>query len=288
MPRTSYLPNRFERKYVVPESTADEIRALIRPHVRPDEFLTPDRPVGYPVYSLYLDSPRLGLYTATASGEKNRFKLRIRFYDESGDGPIFAEIKRRVDSVIMKQRAGVRRERLGDLLRGVVPPRHELLNATSEFAEADEFCRLTRALAAVPTLIVGYDREAYLDTRTGTGRVTFDRNLRARPFDPARGLTTDLPAARHQDPGVILEMKYVDRLPQWMQAVILRFGLQRQSVPKYGWSVESLGEVVVRRYALAGIAGGGDRPAPGGIVVTSPLYGWKRGGPFRRAGGAVS
>lgn len=92
-------------------------------------------------------------------------------------------------------------------------------------------------------------RQAYIDSTTGTCRVTFDRNLRARAFDEFEGLTANLQPARHQDPGVILEMKYVDRLPQWMQLIIRLFGLERQSVPKYGWSVESLGEIIVLQQA---------------------------------------
>ena len=34
------------------------------------------------MYSLYLDAPTLTLYWQIAYGLKNRFKLRIRFYDD--------------------------------------------------------------------------------------------------------------------------------------------------------------------------------------------------------------
>ncbi|MCC5821764.1 MAG: polyphosphate polymerase domain-containing protein [Phycisphaerales bacterium] len=246
---SSYLPNRFERKYVISEEKAAAIRALIHPHVEPDDYLTPEWPQGYPVYSLYLDSPQLALYNATAQGMKNRFKLRIRYYDDRPASPIFPEIKRRIDHVIRKQRVGIRRDCLGEVLRGVVPSSSELLSGVQGLGSLQDFCRLSRSLNAVPTLIVGYDREAYIDQITGTCRVTFDRNLRLRQFQEAEGLTTDLFPARYQDHGVILEMKYVDRLPPWMQRIILQFSLQRQSVPKYGWSVESLGEITVQRTA---------------------------------------
>jgi len=246
---SSYLPNRFERKYVISEQKAAMIRSLIHNHVEPDEYLTPEWPNGYPVYSLYLDSPQLSLYDATARGMKNRFKLRIRYYDDSPDGPIFPEIKRRIDQVIRKKRVGIKRERITDLLSGALPDRSALLNSKQDFGALQEFCQLARSLNAIPTLIVGYNREAYIDSITGTCRVTFDRNIRARSFNEFEGLTTTLQPMRHQDPGVILEMKYVDRLPQWMQRIVHQFGLERQSVPKYGWSVESFGQVVVLREA---------------------------------------
>lgn len=246
---SSYLPNRFERKYVISEEKASAIHALIRNHTQPDAYLTPDRPQGYPVYSLYLDSPQLSLYNATAQGMKNRFKLRVRFYDNSPNGPIFAEIKRRLDQVVRKQRVGIRREKIGELLRGVMPKRSDMINSKQDFAALEDFCRLCRSLGAIPTLIVGYHRQAYIDSITGTCRITFDRNLRARAFNEFEGLSTNLTPVKHQEPGVILEMKYVDRLPHWMQRIIHVFGLERQSVPKYGWSVESLGELIVLRQA---------------------------------------
>ncbi len=242
---TGYLPKRFERKYIISEARAAAIADRIRPHVTPDAFLRPDQPRGYPVYSLYLDSPNLSLYEATAQGKKNRFKLRIRYYDERPDSPIFCEIKRRLDQVVRKQRAGVKRASLSRLLNGAAPRREDLLDRKQNYYAVQEFCRLRQALKAHGTLIVGYRRAAYLDSITGTARLTFDRDLRAKSFDPDQGLTTDLPPVTPGDRGVILEMKYVDRLPQWMQQLIHGFQLERQSVPKYGWSVESIGEPIV-------------------------------------------
>lgn len=253
----SYLPNRYERKYVVREDVARELRRLILAYVEPDEFLTPDMPRGYPVYSLYLDSPHLSLYEATAQGLMNRFKLRIRYYDDQPHSPIFCEVKRRLNQVVRKSRVGVKREALMRLLAGVAPTRADLYKVSThdsisqDMYALTEFCRLRTQLRALGTLIVGYHREAYLD-ETGKNRVTFDRDLRAKQFDPARGLVLDLDPVVPADPGVIVEMKYVDRFPMWMQNLIRTFGLERQSVPKYGWSVESIGEpeVVTRSSQL--------------------------------------
>lgn len=255
---TGYLPKRYERKYIISEARAQAIADRIRPHVTPDAFLRPDQPRGYPVYSLYLDSPTLSLYEATAQGKKNRFKLRIRYYDDRPDSPIFCEIKRRLDQIVRKQRAGVKRSALSRLLNREALREVDLLDGEKNHYAVQEFCRLRQGLKAHGTLIVGYRRAAYLDRITGTARITFDRELRARPFDPAQGLTTDLLRVTPGDRGVILEMKYVDRFPHWMQQLIHQFQLERQSVPKYGWSVESIGEPVVissttRHWLRAGV-----------------------------------
>ncbi len=246
----SYLPNRYERKYVVSEDVARELRHLIAAHVEPDEYLTPDEPRGYPVYSLYLDSPRLSLYEATAQGLMNRFKLRIRYYDNQPNSPIFFEVKRRLNQVVKKLRVGVRRQSLMRLLAGAAPVRADLYTVSTHGSTGQdmyaltEFCRLRRQLRGIGTLIVGYQREAYLDP-TGKNRVTFDRDLRAKQFNPEQGLVLNLDPVVPEDPGVIVELKYVDRFPRWMQDIIRTFRLERQSVPKYGWSVESIGEPIV-------------------------------------------
>ena len=49
-----------------------------------------------------------------------------------------------------------------------------------------------------------------------------------------------------QIPGVVLELKYEDRLPAWMQELVRMFGLETQSVPKYGLSIEAFYEPDIR------------------------------------------
>jgi SPX domain protein involved in polyphosphate accumulation len=74
---------------------------------------------------LYLDSDSLKLYRTTINGDKNRYKLRLRYYEDRPDAPVFFEIKRRMNNIIMKQRGGVRRELVHAILAGkfLRPPR---------------------------------------------------------------------------------------------------------------------------------------------------------------------
>jgi hypothetical protein len=58
---------------------------------------------------LYLDSDDLETYWATINGDKNRYKLRLRFLQRQSGHAVFFEIKRRVNNCIMKQRGGVRK-----------------------------------------------------------------------------------------------------------------------------------------------------------------------------------
>ena len=112
---------RFELKYLVSEQTARAMRQYIRCHLVPDEFAARSADHSYAVHTLYLDSPDLCLYWATEGGDKNRFKLRVRFYDNGADAPAFFEVKRRRNECISKLRAKVRRDAVEPLLAGEWP-----------------------------------------------------------------------------------------------------------------------------------------------------------------------
>src|ERR1044071_6006502 len=108
---------RFELKHLVSEDSARAVRQFVRCYLQPDEFAATLPNYSYPVHSLYLDSPDLVTYQAVQPREKNRFKLRIRYYSDK-DRAVYFEIKRRTNEVISKMRAKVRREAVEPLLRG--------------------------------------------------------------------------------------------------------------------------------------------------------------------------
>ena len=76
------LTSRYEWKYFVPASLLPSIRAMSRPFVRPDRFARTQPGNRYPIVSLYLDGDGYELYRTTVEGHLNRFKLRVRAYDD--------------------------------------------------------------------------------------------------------------------------------------------------------------------------------------------------------------
>src|SRR3954467_6035275 len=118
----------FELKYIISEETALLVRDFVRRYLEFDEYSVGRPNYSYPVHSLYLDSDDLSLYWQTINGNKNRYKLRLRFYNDIPDTPIFFEIKRRMNNCILKQRAAVRREAVPLLLSGQLPEESHLLS----------------------------------------------------------------------------------------------------------------------------------------------------------------
>jgi hypothetical protein len=234
---------RFELKYIISERCARAARDFLAGYLEPDEHARNRPDYSYPVYSLYLDTPTLALFRQTCCGIKNRFKLRIRFYDGEPTHPAFLEVKQRDAEVICKERASVSREGVRCLLAGGRPRSLHLVRNGDDSSGAralEWFCRLREEVGADATAYVSYRREAYVSPQNDRLRVTFDRNVRGTGFDRACGLQPPQDGAVTSVKGVILEIKFTDCFPDWLRDLVQAFDLQRQSVPKYIHCVNAL------------------------------------------------
>ena len=85
-----------------------------------------------------------------------------------------------------------------------------------------------------PAVIVDYVREAYIHLAQDV-RITFDKQLRtglyaSDIFDP---MLPTYPV--FDDPVEILEVKYNEFLPTYLQAIVSSVTAQRSAVSKYTW-----------------------------------------------------
>ena len=116
-----FQPERYERKYLISNQQALKVREFIKNYLEPDEYSARQPNYSYPIHSIYLDSDVLTTYWAFVHAEKNRFKLRLRFYDNNPDSPVFFELKMREGDCIVKHRAPVRKEAAAMLVAGHFP-----------------------------------------------------------------------------------------------------------------------------------------------------------------------
>ena len=232
---------RYERKFVVAEAVAVAVRQFVRAYLMPDGHMAADESTGYHVFSLYLDTPQLALYRQSVEGIKNRYKLRIRFYDQDAAGLAFLEIKKRTTETVHKLRAMVSKPAAERLLRGGRPTSADLLsNSDTSLRALSEFCDCCERLHADGTAFVHYRREAYVSPSADGERVTFDRQIAGHRYQAGGGLSLPEEAATAAADGVVLELKYNFRAPRWMHDLVASFGLQRLSVPKYVRTVDAL------------------------------------------------
>jgi len=215
----------------------------MRSYLVPDEFASKSPTLSYPNHSLYLDSSDLQLYWDVINGNKNRHKLRLRFYDDNPVAPVFFEIKRRSDNAILKERGAVRREAVASLLAGQLPePGHLASNNPKHLSALQNFCRLMHESGATLKTHVFYQREAWMHLHDNSVRVTFDREVLINPhFEPV--ITT-----RMHNPispwgkQVILELKFTNRFPNWFFEMVRLFNVMQCGVAKYAEGVAVLGD----------------------------------------------
>ncbi len=226
------LTSRYEFKYWLHPSKVRRIRDHIQPFVEPDRFARTKRGYRYRISSLYLDTPAHDLYQTTVEGHKNRFKLRIRTYNDEANTPAFLEIKKRMDQVVLKDRAAISRTSVADFLGG------KPVNTEGLAPDAVRFIQETRRLHASPVLRVRYMREAYESVGLDPVRVTFDTGVQFKPSSgPSLGIEgegwSDTP-----NEGVILEVKFTDTYPVWVDSLVRELELDRMSIPKYVMSMD--------------------------------------------------
>lgn len=239
---------RFELKYIIPESIALQVRQFVAAYLELDEFGATMPNLSYPVHSLYIDSDSLYTYWATINGDKNRYKLRLRYYNERPDSPVFFEIKSRTNNTISKKRGGVRRQSVGAILSGQLPtPADMLSKEPKQFFAIQHFCDLMMKIGARPKSHVFYMREAWISAHDNSVRVTLDRDVQCEPDPAAQLLTTMVDPVRPFGESVILELKFTTRFPDWFKELVRCFGLMQCGAAKYAEGVALMGEQRVRQ-----------------------------------------
>jgi len=246
---------RWELKYIINENVALQVRDFVRCYLDIDEYGATRPNLSYPVHSLYLDSEDLLLYWNTINGNKNRYKLRLRFYENRASAPVYFEIKRRMNDAILKQRGGVRREAVDWILAGHLPePSHVISDNPRQLAALQRFSELMNQHHSRPTAHVAYLREAWISPHNNSVRVTLDRQVLCEPEPTTRLSTQMLNPVVVFGNQVVLELKFTGRFPDWFRELVRVFNLVQCSAAKYADGVALMGEHRLRPAQLAMVA----------------------------------
>ncbi|MBA3460478.1 MAG: polyphosphate polymerase domain-containing protein [Deltaproteobacteria bacterium] len=256
-------PNTLQRrefKYLISEHQADQLRRYIEGICTVDPYAahTGGR---YLIDTLYLDTPWLGIYFATIENAPDRYKLRIRNYPSLGGGPVFFEVKRRINETIIKTRAHFR----GEWAHMLVDASPETLAGIDpkQRKGVDNFICYFHRGPMLPQAIVRYEREPYFSTIDDYARVTFDRNVSYQRVseltlspDTDHWTLMDDPLSQRglglEGSAVLLELKFTNVVPSWMRNMVHTFALQRLAFCKYTRAIDSMRIVPSERVARAG------------------------------------
>lgn len=230
------IPDRYEFKYLVHEEMVEDVRRAIRPFCDLDRFSAQSAHHEYAIQSLYLDTRNRDLFRMAGEKRSFRWKARVRTYD--GADVVFLEVKNKDDHMVKKPRARVPRGDWAERLRAPLAP--DASRAERLFRERVERYGL------VPTLMVRYEREAWVSHVDTYARVTFDRRILCQPWsewtldcDQAGWLSLDSSRIMGSIPhGVVLELKCLTAVPRWMSNLTTSLGLSRVRYSKYCRGVE--------------------------------------------------
>jgi hypothetical protein len=232
------VPDRYELKYLIPESQVEAVRRAIEPFCVLDPYSANAADHQYAIQSLYLDTPNRDLYRVSRERRARRWKARVRHYD--GSDTVFLEVKNKDHDMVKKPRARIRA--VGWVERVLGPLRPDASPAERMFCERRERHNL------VPTLMVRYLREAWLSTVDAYARVTFDRQVVCQPWDdwsldadPRNWVALDSARTMGGVPrGVVLELKCLSAVPRWLTNVVHNAGLRKMRYSKYCRGIERI------------------------------------------------
>jgi hypothetical protein len=163
----------------------------------------------YNVRNLYFDDYRDTAFCEKQAGVSDRKKYRIRIYNRS-DALIKFERKTKISQYIIKESTRITRGEADQIIAGdfgfLAKSKERLLR---DFY-LESRCNLMR-----PVVVVEYDREAYVHP-IGNLRITFDTDLRTG-LGPTSFFNCDICTMGVVNrPGVILEIKYNEVIPQYI------------------------------------------------------------------------
>ncbi len=217
---------RHELKFMVSDAELQVIRYQLQPLMQMDIH---QKEGSYMVRSLYFDDLYGSCMRENEDGVDNRRKYRIRIYD-GNDTVIKLEKKIKVRGMTRKiSREISRADCLAYMEGAAVGGEAERSNLEKElYAEI-------KMNGMHPVSIVEYERTAFTEPK-GNVRITFDRNIggseQIEDFLKDDFLPVPvLPKGCH-----VLEVKYDELLPGYLQGVLEMGNLQRTSFSKYWYS----------------------------------------------------
>ncbi|MCR4695270.1 MAG: polyphosphate polymerase domain-containing protein [Pseudobutyrivibrio sp.] len=211
---------RHELKFLVSEETLERIKYRLMPIMELDAYHGDD---GYLIRSVYFDDYEDSCVADNLAGVDKRSKYRIRTYEANSDF-IRLEKKSKSNGLNKKDMWELTKDQCDAYLDG----------------QAHLMIPQMQARHMIPKCIVEYHRLAFTYP-TGNVRITFDTNLRGSKnisdfYKDRIDAVPALPVGQH-----ILEIKYDEVLPRFIQESVDTGNLMQQSFSKYYYVRKTVG-----------------------------------------------
>ncbi len=214
---------RSELKYLVTDNDLIVLKHHLKNIMSSDEFNGFEK---YNVKSIYFDTYDNKCFFENEAGIDERFKIRIRIYNNSADD-IKLEIKYKKNGFTKKEFCAISKELCKKIIKG-----DKLLFSECNSKVLKRLYLEQNMNYLIPKIIVEYDRVAFTD-KMGNVRITFDTDVRASKYIN-RFFYKNTYARKIIPDGVnILEVKYDELIPDYISKELFLKKLERTSFSKY-------------------------------------------------------
>jgi len=201
-----------------------------------DHDLNTDTGHDYSVRSLYFDDHNLKAFFDKLNGKRDRFKYRIRVYDEDFRF-IRLEAKIKADAYVAKEQLRINQQMYRTLINGdyfshMSSEDVRKINKLNHLPPHLELFINNRVNIYKPVIIIDYEREAYT-YEFGDVRITFDKNLRYG-INSKDIMEKDMVFRHYFDhQEMVLEVKFNTFLPDFIRNLIQIERYNKTSFSKY-------------------------------------------------------
>ena len=217
---------RKELKYNITDNDFHIINHNLKSLINKDEHCKNEY---YTISSIYFDTYNKTSYRQVKDGISNRWKYRIRYYDNK-DTYIKLEKKHKINNLTNKTSIRIIKKELKDILNSnikVKPNNPPLLN---------EFILKLNTELLRPIIFIEYDRIPYI-FKLGNVRITLDYNIRyTNKFNNLFSKNKKLYYLKDK----ILEVKYNELIPDFIRFRLELNHLEQTSYSKFNNCIDSL------------------------------------------------
>lgn len=223
--RKDHRFGQYELKFLLGEAAAAQVMNWAREHMARDPVAACDEREMYPVHSVYLDTPSLGVFGRAGALRTRKYRLR-RYGNED---TIWLERKAKVRGRVKKRRTAITEAELACLYEDQ-PPAHWA---------GQWFRRRVQLRQLHPVCSVTYERFARVGlTPEGPIRMTLDRAIGGSGSQGLNGDRWEVPRGSLEGlqrlSGLcVLELKYPTILPALFKGVMSDFTLEPLKVSKF-------------------------------------------------------
>ncbi|HFU4122784.1 TPA: polyphosphate polymerase domain-containing protein [Streptococcus suis] len=216
---------RIESKYILDKATF----ALLAEDLK--EYMVADEYAQSTITNIYFDNENFDMIQDSIAKKNGREKVRMRVYDAqpTGASQAFLEIKKKENKIGYKYRLT---STPGSVTHFMATGENDKSIRDEKVMSEIEMLK-ERYGQIHPKMYIYYDRVSFKGKEDKKIRLTIDQNLLYRDYDVA--VEEGKFGKNLLDPNkVIMEVKVPEVCPEWLEELLEKYQIEKQSFSKYG------------------------------------------------------